>query len=42
MIDPDTYKEWTNASWPDSYYEGKWEKGEKINSSRKTGAERWH
>ncbi len=37
MIDPDIYKEWTNASWPDSYYEGKWEKdGKKQNSSRKT------
>ena len=30
MIQPDTYKEWTNASWPGSYYEGKWEQGEKI------------
>lgn len=38
MIDPDTYKEWTNASWPDSYYEGKWEKGEKIKFISKDGS----
>ena len=30
MIQPDTYKEWTNASWAGSYYEGKWEQGERI------------
>jgi uncharacterized protein YndB with AHSA1/START domain len=22
MINAETYKEWTNVSWPDSYYEG--------------------
>ena len=38
MIDPDTYKEWTNASWPGSYYEGKWEKGEKIKFISKDGS----
>ncbi len=30
MLQPDSYKEWAQASWPDSCYEGSWEKGEKI------------
>ncbi len=30
MIQHDSYKEWTNASWPGSYYEGEWKNGEKI------------
>jgi uncharacterized protein YndB with AHSA1/START domain len=30
MLHPDTYKQWTAVSWPDSFYKGKWEKGEKI------------
>jgi hypothetical protein len=24
MIKPDTYREWVNAAWPGSYYEGNW------------------
>ncbi len=30
MLDPETYKEWVNVSWPGSYYEGKWEHGGKL------------
>ena len=30
MLQPATYKEWANASWPGSYYEGRWAKGENI------------
>src|SRR5438552_12078380 len=30
MIQPDTYREWVNAAWPGSYYEGKWQKGENV------------
>lgn len=30
MLDPITYKEWTGASWPDSYFEGQWKQGENI------------
>jgi uncharacterized protein YndB with AHSA1/START domain len=30
MLQPETYKEWVSVSWPGSYYEGKWEKGENI------------
>ena len=30
MLHPKTYREWVNASWPGSFYEGKWAKGEKI------------
>jgi uncharacterized protein YndB with AHSA1/START domain len=30
MLQPETYKEWVNASWPGSYYRGKWAKGENI------------
>ncbi|HEX2608262.1 MAG TPA: SRPBCC domain-containing protein [Flavisolibacter sp.] len=25
MIQPDTYKEWTAASWPGSFYKGQWQ-----------------
>lgn len=38
MVQPETYKEWTNASWPGSYYEGKWEQGEKIKFISKDGS----
>jgi uncharacterized protein YndB with AHSA1/START domain len=24
MLQPDTYKQWVAASWPDSFYEGQW------------------
>jgi len=30
MINPETYKEWVNAAWPGSYYEGNWKQGENI------------
>jgi uncharacterized protein YndB with AHSA1/START domain len=33
MLDPATYKEWTNETWPDSTYEGEWKQGEKISKS---------
>jgi uncharacterized protein YndB with AHSA1/START domain len=30
MLNQETYRQWVAKSWPNSYYEGKWEKGEKI------------
>lgn len=30
MLEKDTYEQWVGKSWPNSSYEGKWEKGEKI------------
>lgn len=30
MLNKDTYEQWVSKSWPNSSYEGKWEKGEKI------------
>ena len=30
MLKPDTYKEWVNAAWPGSYYEGNWREGENL------------
>jgi uncharacterized protein YndB with AHSA1/START domain len=30
MLQPDTYRQWVARSWPNSYYDGKWAKGEKI------------
>ena len=30
MLQPETYKEWVDVSWPGSYYKGKWEKGENL------------
>ena len=30
MLDKETYKKWVSKSWPDSSYEGKWAKGEKM------------
>lgn len=30
MLQPDTYREWVNAGWPGSRYEGKWVQGENI------------
>jgi uncharacterized protein YndB with AHSA1/START domain len=30
MLQEETYKQWVAKSWPDSFYEGKWAKGEKI------------
>jgi uncharacterized protein YndB with AHSA1/START domain len=30
MLQEDTYKQWVAKSWPNSFYKGKWAKGEKI------------
>ncbi len=30
MFNPTTYKEWVNASWPGSYYEGTWKEGANL------------
>jgi uncharacterized protein YndB with AHSA1/START domain len=30
MLQKETYKQWVAKSWPGSFYEGKWAKGEKI------------
>ena len=30
MLNLDTYKEWTNAAWPGSTFEGQWKKGSDI------------
>jgi len=30
MLDKENYKKWVAKSWPDSSYEGKWAKGEKM------------
>jgi uncharacterized protein YndB with AHSA1/START domain len=30
MTGPETYREWVNAAWPGSYYEGNWKQGENI------------
>lgn len=30
MLQEETYRQWTAKSWPDAFYKGKWEKGEKI------------
>jgi uncharacterized protein YndB with AHSA1/START domain len=30
MLQKETYKQWVAKSWPNSSYEGKWAKGEKI------------
>ncbi len=30
MLNPITYKEWSGAAWPGSYYVGEWKRGEKI------------
>jgi uncharacterized protein YndB with AHSA1/START domain len=30
MLQPTTYREWTNVSWPDSNYEGEWKAGTNI------------
>lgn len=31
MLEPVTYKQWVDVSWPGSDYDGKWEQGETIN-----------
>ena len=30
MLSPETYKEWVKNSWPGSYFEGNWKKGEDM------------
>jgi uncharacterized protein YndB with AHSA1/START domain len=30
MLQPVTYQQWTQVSWPGSLYKGKWEEGEEI------------
>jgi uncharacterized protein YndB with AHSA1/START domain len=30
MLNEDTYKQWVAKSWPNSFYQGKWEQGEQI------------
>jgi uncharacterized protein YndB with AHSA1/START domain len=30
MLDPNTYREWVNVSWPGSHYEGNWKTGENV------------
>lgn len=30
MLQEETYRQWVAKSWPNSYYEGKWAKGEKV------------
>ncbi len=30
MLEKETYKEWTNVSWPGSYYDGEFKEGEQI------------
>jgi uncharacterized protein YndB with AHSA1/START domain len=30
MLQKETYEQWVAKSWPGSFYEGKWAKGEKI------------
>ncbi len=38
MLNPITYKEWVNVSWPNSHYEGEWKEGENIRFVSKSGA----
>lgn len=30
MLNPSSYKEWVNAAWPGSFFEGNWKEGETI------------
>lgn len=30
MLNPESYREWVKVSWPNSYYEGEWKKGENL------------
>lgn len=30
MLNKETYEQWVSRSWPNSSYQGKWEKGEQI------------
>ena len=37
MLAPTSYKEWVNAAWPGSFFEGKWEKGVDLKFISKDG-----
>ncbi len=37
MLDPATYRQWVNVSWPGSSYEGIWRQGEHIKFSGEQG-----
>jgi len=37
MLQPDSYKQWIGGGWPDSFFEGKLEQGEKISFLSKEG-----
>jgi hypothetical protein len=30
MLDAETYKQWSGAAWPESFYEGEWKEGETL------------
>ncbi len=30
MLSPATYREWVNAAWPDSFFEGEWKEGNNL------------
>lgn len=30
MLDQETYKQWVDAAWPSSYYEGEWKEGSNL------------
>lgn len=38
MLNDETYKQWVAASWPGSFYVGKWQQGEKIRFVSKDGS----
>jgi uncharacterized protein YndB with AHSA1/START domain len=38
MLEKESYKKWTAKSWPDSSYDGKWTKGEKIKFTGSDGS----
>lgn len=38
MLQPSTYVQWVEAAWPGSFYEGKWEQGEKIKFISENGS----
>lgn len=37
MLQPESFKKWVAASWPGSYYDGNWKKGESIRFLSPTG-----
>ena len=36
MLSPETYKQWVSKSWPGSYFEGVWKKGESLRYNQVT------